>query len=86
MGVPPYHPDRYTFNEVATFSRITDPGRSVRITAVVITSSGRYATGAAAPDIHPDGFYEALARTLAEQLRLPLYDLRRIQPQAAAGP
>jgi hypothetical protein len=86
VGVPPYNPERYGFNEVGFFSRTTDPVRSVRITAMVITSSGTYPTGASAPDAKPDGFYETLARAMAERLHLPLYDLRRVHPQAAAVP
>jgi len=75
----PYDIDRAVFNEVGFFSRISDPERSVRITAVVITSSGKYATAVDWPDAHPDNNnYETQARQLAKRLGLPFYDLRLI--------
>jgi len=81
----PRDPDLCRFNEVGVFSRITDPERSVRITAVVITGSGKYATAVDAPDVKPDPFYENLARQLAERLHLPLFDLRRSKGTAAGS-
>jgi hypothetical protein len=77
VGVPPFDYHRYGYNEVATFSRITEPARSVRIIGVALIGRGRYKNGALPPDIKPDGFYEALAKAMAERLHLPLYDLRR---------
>jgi hypothetical protein len=73
----PYDKYNYKKNEVALFAHTADPAHSVRIKAVVITSSGSYRTGVPPLDHKPEGYYEDLARILAGRLGVPFYDLRR---------
>ena len=64
-------------NEVAFFSRISQPDRSVRITAVVVTGKGisPIASPGSADDKGLD-HYIGLARALAGRFHVPFYDLR----------